>query len=444
MKKFLISVAEKLHLRIFGHKMSDQMRSFLGNLSWSFYGGIITMPITIIIGTLAGRFMGPEQFGEYNLVALISSYIIALSFFGLDISTIKNVAKAKSIEKKQKSFFSSFVFIISMTALLLVVVSLLRQRISAIFGLSDTVLVFVIIYTSIVTFKLILDILARALEKFKLQAIGRMIEIFILVVGFIVISVVYNRLNFKEYMAIILLGAALVAVNYFIHLKNYFRNFSLTTLKRQLLEGKFFMLSSILGTIFISSDRLLIARYIGLTELGVYSAYYAASLGLVTSLSLILTNVLLPATAKEDDKSFIFKIDRLCKKGFIPIYIFICVAIFIFLSLFGKEYPLKLSYVLLFALVATLNFIQMVYNIVILDAEHKRYIQYFLISNVINLINVGYYFILMQYISKSINLVLVGFSVNIILTIIVQIIITRKMIKQAPSSTLNLGDSLAK
>jgi len=435
-------MVEKIHLRVFGHEMSDQMRAFLGNLSWSFYGGVIAMPITIVVGTLAGRFMGPEQYGNYNLVILISTYVTVFSFLGLDISTIKNVAKAKSSQKKEESFFSSFVFIGSMTVLFSLIGIIFGQKIAQSFGLDKTIILFVVIYTLIVSFKTILDILVRALERFKLQAIGRMIEIAVLSLGFISVLAIYRKLDFGLYMGIILLGAALVAIAYFVNLKGYFKNFSFPTLRRQLSEGKFFMLSSILGTVFISSDRLLIAKYIGVTTLGIYSAYYAASLGLVTGLSLILTNVLLPATAKTDDKSFIYKIDTLCIKCFAPIYLLICAAIFIFLTLFGKAYPLQLSYVLLFALVATLYFFQMVYSIVILDAGRKRYIQYFLISNIINFATIAYYFILMQYISKSINLILVGFSVNIILALIVQIIITRKMIKQAHNKMLSFGDSM--
>jgi len=445
MKKFLISFAEKLHLLIFGHKMSDQMRGFLGNLSWSFYGGILSMPITIAVGTLAGRFMGPEQYGKYNLVILVSTYIIALSFFGLDISTIKNVAKAKTKEQKQRSFFSSFVFVSLVTSVFLALMLIFRQKISSDFGLDMRIVISVVIYTVVVTCKLMLDILTRALEQFKLQAISRFIEIAVLALGFSAAVFLYHKIDFEIFLAIILSGAALVSLVYFAYLRSYFRHFSFATLRLQLAEGKFFMLSSILGTIFISSDRLLIAKYIGVSALGIYSAYYAASLALVTGLSLILTNVLLPATARTDDKSFVLKIDKLCIKGFIPIYLLICAAIFIFLNLFGKAYPLKLSYVLLFALIATIYFFQTVYNIVILDATRRRYVQYFLVSNVINLVNIAYYFVILKYVSKSIDLMLIGFALNVILTLLLQIIITRKMIKEASVQTeMSLGDSMVK
>jgi O-antigen/teichoic acid export membrane protein len=430
MKKLLISLVEKIHLMIFGHEISDQMRGFLNNLSWSFYGGVIAMPVSMVVGTLAGRFMGPAEYGSYNLVILISSYVTVFSFLGLDISIIRNVAKAKNHYDQEKSFFSSVVFVGSMTILYSLIGLIFRQKIAGVFGINKMIILFVVIYTLIVSFKLIQDILVRALEKFKLQAIARTIEVLTLVLGFVLVMATRKGLDFGLYMGVVLLAAALVGIIYFVNLKGYFRNFSLSTLRRQLSEGKFFMLSGLLGTVFLSADRLLIAKYIGLTTLGVYSAYYAASLGLVTAMSLILTNVLFPVSAKSDDKSFTKKIDLLFTKGLLPIFLMICLAILVFLSIFGKAYPLKLDYVLLFALVATLYFFLIVYNVVILDAGRKRYTQYFYAMSSVNLLTVGYYFFILKYVSQSIEVVLMGFAVNLIINLSVQRVFVRKMRKE--------------
>lgn len=427
LKYFIIKVVEKLHLLVFGQTMSDQMKVFLGNLSWSFYAGIIAMPISMVVGTLAGRFMGPAEYGSYNLVILISSYVTVFSFLGLDISIIRNVAKAKTHIDKERSFFSSLVFVASMTIIYALIGLIFRNKIAGIFGLNKTVILFVIIYTLVVSFKLVQDILVRALEEFKLQAISRMIEVLILALGFIFVMVVYKRLDFGLYMGLVLLAALIVGVIYFVNLKGYFNNFSLIALRQQLSEGKFFMLSGILGTVFLSADRLLVAKYIGITALGIYSAYYAASLSLVAAMSLILTNVLFPATAKSDDKSFTKKIDQLFIKGLVPIFLAICLAIFVFLSIFGKAYPLKLDYILLFALVSTLYFFLIVYNVVILDAGPKRYTQYFYAMSSVNLATVGYYFLILKYVSQSIEVVLVGFAVNLIINLSIQRMFVRKM-----------------
>lgn len=420
-------MVEKLHFLIFGHKMSVRMRDFLVNLFWSFSAGIIAMPISIVIGTIAGRLMGPAEYGNYNLVVIISSYIITFAYFGLDVSTIKRIVKAKSEAEKQASFFSSFVFVMAMLAIIIVVGLIAGPYITAKADLSHNLILFALIFTFFTLSKSILDTLVRALEKFKLQAMGRMIEILTLTLGFIFIILFFNEMNYQLYLLILILGMIAALLYYIKDLKKYFKNFSFNILKRQLSEGKFFMLSAILGTIFISSDRLLIAEYMGITNLGIYSAYYAASLGLIASFSLILVNVLLPATAKSRDKSFTKKIDKLFIKGFVPIYLLICATILVFLNIFGKAYPLKLSYVLLFAFVSALYFFNIIYSIVILDTDRKKYVQYFYLSTFVNLLTVVYYIIIMQSSLKSINLVLVGFSINLIINLIIQQVFVRIM-----------------
>jgi O-antigen/teichoic acid export membrane protein len=427
MKNFIIKIVEKLHLLIFGHKMSDQMKKFMVNLSWSFYSGAVSTPISIIIGTLAGRFLGPKEYGNYNLVILISSYIIVFAFCGLDTSATKRIVKANSRKEKDEAFFSSFVFITLMLAIISATGIITQPLIAAKASLPNNFTLLLIIFTFLSAFKSILDLLVRALERFKLQAIVRIIEIFFLSVAFFSAVLFFKKIDYQIYLGVLLVSMTVVILSYFNKLKTYFKGFSVSVLKSLLSEGKFFMVGSILSTVFISSDRLLIAKYVDVANLGIYSAYYAASLGLVYTLSLILTNVLFPAAAKISDKSFTKKIDQLFVKIFFPVMVMISLSILLFIVLVGKAFPLRFDYVFLFAFIATLNFFQIVYNNIIIDASRKRYVQYFYITNVINLLTVAYYFILLKYLSKSIDFVLIGFLINIIINLIVQRYFIKKM-----------------
>ena len=88
-KQRLFQIAEIVHLRVFGHAMSDEMRKFLGNLSWSFFGGIIAAGLFFIFITLSGRWLGPDGFGKFSL-ALSSSYFFSLLIlFGFDTASIR-------------------------------------------------------------------------------------------------------------------------------------------------------------------------------------------------------------------------------------------------------------------------------------------------------------------------------------------------------------------
>ena len=66
------------------------------------------------------------------------------------------------------------------------------------------------------------------------------------------------------------------------------------------------MLCALLGTIFYSSDKILISNTLA-SRTWVYSAYYTGSLTMVASLSLLFTNVLLPAGAKRRIKNLLTK-----------------------------------------------------------------------------------------------------------------------------------------
>jgi len=217
-------------------------------------------------------------------------------------------------------------------------------------------------------------------------------------------------------------------------LRGYFNGFSLAVLKKQLTEGKFFMISALLATIFASSDRLIIARYVDITTVGIYSAYYLASLGIVGALSGLFTNVFLPATAKLTDKTFTKKLDHFLVKGFIPLFVIICVLIMVFLAIFGKAYPFRWDYVVMFALAATLTFFQNLQNTVILDTTMKRYAYYAYVNNFINLLTVVYYLILVRYVI-SVDLILLGYLVNMLATMLVQ----RKLIGEMRDTTKTEG-----
>jgi hypothetical protein len=65
-KQRLFRLAEGIHLRIFGHEMGEEMRKFLGHLSWSFFGIFFSALILFVVNILAARILGPDGYGKYN------------------------------------------------------------------------------------------------------------------------------------------------------------------------------------------------------------------------------------------------------------------------------------------------------------------------------------------------------------------------------------------
>ena len=109
-KKRLIKIAEVVHLKFFGHSMSDTMREFLGNLSWSFFGGVVAMGFLFLIDVMAGRILGPKEYGKYALMIAMANVFIIPMLFGLNIGVNHYVAKVDNI-KIRKRYIGSAIFI---------------------------------------------------------------------------------------------------------------------------------------------------------------------------------------------------------------------------------------------------------------------------------------------------------------------------------------------
>jgi O-antigen/teichoic acid export membrane protein len=101
-KNMIIRFIEKIHFKAFGHPMSFEMKSFLGNLSWSFVSGALVLPLMMIVTTLAGRLIGPTEYGKYSLLLLINQFLIIFIFFGLDTTSVKYIAKARNFSEKKE------------------------------------------------------------------------------------------------------------------------------------------------------------------------------------------------------------------------------------------------------------------------------------------------------------------------------------------------------
>jgi len=115
LKQKSIPIVESLHRRIFGHEMSEEMRKFLGNLSISFFGGAFYSVLLFIVSILAGRFLGPIDYGKYALyVSLFSFFTIFLSF-GLETTIIRLAAKADA--DMRKKIISTFIFFFFVNAI---------------------------------------------------------------------------------------------------------------------------------------------------------------------------------------------------------------------------------------------------------------------------------------------------------------------------------------
>ena len=338
----LIRIAEILHLRIFGHEMSEEMRKFLGHLSWSFFGGTIAAGIMFASNILAGRILGPEEYGKYSFIVAFSAVAVLFMTLGIDVTTLHYVAK-KNNNERNKYFSTSFFIVLILATICFFVLFLFAEIISKKLNVVEDVYFFAILFTFILALKNLFDSYLRGMNLFEKQAIAKVAEAITVGIFFIFSYFLLSKdIDYRAYVGSLIAGAVFLVMLIFISTKNYLRlkSFSLAALKEVFFYGLFVFLGGIAATLLFSFDKILINKFLGGVQLGIYNAYFISSMAIVTQFTAIFLNVFFPMASSIKDKKEIFKkINRLSLFLLIPTFLISCVIIRISLLLFGQQYP---------------------------------------------------------------------------------------------------------
>lgn len=423
-KQKLFRIAEVVHLRIFGHEMGGEMRRFLGNLSWSFFGGGIASVIMLFINIFAGRLIGPEGYGKYALIASVSQIVMLFTVFGLDVASVRIISKEASVENKSKYISSAFYFVLITIVSLILTYLFFDKFVFHYFSLESDLILFTVIFTCFFSLRSILDVSIRGLGLFKEQFIARTMESLTIFILFIIFFIYFKKINYQNYILILSGGAFVISFFYFRKLRIFFTKFDHPSLNRQLSYGKLIFIGSIFGSIFNSADKVVIAKYLSITQLGIYGAYFTVSTNLILQLVQVFANPFLPAAAKSASYAFIEKLNKVFYWGFVPCLFIISSMIFLLMKFFGSAYNHNIGYVFVFGLLATLQIVSSVNYIVISAISENLYKKYIIKITIINLFNFLIYFILI-YLQLVTILTIVG---TLILNSIVTIMLQKRMI----------------
>jgi O-antigen/teichoic acid export membrane protein len=420
LKDKIILHSESLHLRIFGHEMSPMMRDFLKHLSWSFLGGGIASAVMMIINIGAGRLMGPAGYGNYGLVLAISQVFMIPIILGLDVSSVRSISTAQNNREKEKNISSPFYFILFSSLVFILVFLAFHNFISKKFNINSTILLIAALYAVIVSLKSISDSFARALFLFKEQFFARILEVATIVVLFSLFFFFCDKQNYIFYIFALLSGSLMFSLFLFRKYLKYLTHFDLQSLKIQLSYSSILLVGATFNAVYNILEKMIIAKYLSIYDLGIYMAYYTASFNMTAQITQMFLNVFFPSIAKMPARTIITKLEKLIRILFFPIFFIILSIIFIIIKLFGKDYGINITYLFGFSLLATLQIILSINYYIFASSTKKMYRKYVFCVSIINFSQMLAYGILIYFRVVSIDLVIILSIINSVTNIILQ------------------------
>jgi len=348
---WVINLISLFYERIFHEKISDEVRSFLKSLSYLAVGTLIATVLGLVFNILTGRILGPTEYGRFALVQSVAAFLYIPMLIG-GSAMVKYASEKEDFDRQSKIISTTYVLTFLFTIASVTIYLIFSPQLSNLFSIPPE-----LFYLSIV-FAVLFVLYARATSAlrglFKMNTLALFLPIYAAISLFAFLFFVFakDELSFKAivYPTFIAYGVTGVILVVFF-LRKYLR-FKLDRSWASILTqyGMFALIGGLSTAFYTNIDKILINRYMTVADVGIYRAYYLASINVAGLLWGTFNTVFFPTASKYKNKRAIFeKINKLLPYliGLGMPSILLCE--FIVLKFYGGGYPIDFPLMLLFA-----------------------------------------------------------------------------------------------
>ncbi|MSU54407.1 MAG: glycosyltransferase [Candidatus Staskawiczbacteria bacterium] len=352
-----IAILVFMYRKIFKEDISSEVFAFIKNLRFMIVGGFLAAVLGIVFQSLAGRILGPAEYGKYILINSITVFLGIPMLFGVDQAMLKyNSEKTDNPERQKK--------ILSTTLIIFFVLSLFfgslffacSPFLARIFSVSTGLFNLAIVLTfSIFTFTLS-AVGLQSFHKIKESAIIKLIQKALMLVIFSVMVFMAGIVSYVSAVVSLAVSSVIIFLLVAFYLRKYIGfYFDRAWAKKLVHYGSYGVFSSIAGAVSSNFDKIVINHFLSPAEIGLYGAYSAAFVVPIFFLFGMFNAVFYPTVSRRDNKMSIFhKVNRTIPLMFSAMLVFVMASGFFILMLYGKDYPFNITLGILFAILAML------------------------------------------------------------------------------------------
>lgn len=317
-------------------------KKFIGNTSWMMAQQVYSMVLSLIVGSLSARYLGPSNYGLINYGASLISFFLIISKLGLDGVIINEIVKNRD---KTASYLGSALIarlVISIISIFIV------QGIVCVLEPDDTLLHTV---TLLQTFSIVLQSYEvfqywyQVELKMKTVAMASMLALTVTAVWRIALLATGASVQFFALSNSIrfVVAGLVVAIIFFANSRMRLK-FSFSDLKYLLSISHHYIISSLTVTLYAQIDKVMIGKFISSESLGLYTAATTiACLWEFVPNAMINSARPIILEKRKNDYSGYKKLLQLLFVGITVLSIIVCTCITVFGKLgiwilYGKEY----------------------------------------------------------------------------------------------------------
>ena len=251
---------------------SNKSRAFFSNSGWMMAQQIYSMLLSLVVGALSARYLGPSNYGLINYGASIISFFTIISRLGMDSVIINEMLKAP---EKQGTYLGSALVLRLLTSIasVFMVMGIIR-----VIEPGNIELYIVTLLQSIAIIMQTYEVLTYWFQmelKMKFVSIATMIALTVVAVWRVSLlaakaSVYYFAFSYS--IQYFVCGAVVLFFFQIERNKNIKLKFNCLDGKCLLLNSYHFIISGIAVTFYMQIDKIMIGKMMDHTSVGIYTA----------------------------------------------------------------------------------------------------------------------------------------------------------------------------
>jgi O-antigen/teichoic acid export membrane protein len=347
----VISLADRAYLRIFGSRMGPEARRFLEEFSFVAVGTAASVALSFSFSILAGRFLGPSGFGEFTIIQSVAAFLSFAMSLGFTTAMVKYTAEDADPERRARVISTTYFLVLACSATAALVYAVLAPRLSKVFSIQTDLFYLSIALAALYAYQALATNTLRAVGRMKTLAFVQPLTGFIMVLAFLLFAWRHAVSSLSGVFSLYLAYGVTAFVVVALFARRYLRfHLDWAWAKKLGAYGVFAAVGGLASVFYANTDRIMLNRYMDISDVGIYKAYVMASISIMGTVFEVFNIVFFPSSSRYRDKMAIFKsIHKVVPYWIVLGFPAAMLCQFIILKLLGPQYPISLAWIALFA-----------------------------------------------------------------------------------------------
>jgi O-antigen/teichoic acid export membrane protein len=360
----IIGIVGYFYERVFHEKVSVDVEKFIKNLSYLSIGTLISTVFSFAFNILAGRWLGPSEYGFFTLVQSVAMFLYIPMTLGFTTALVKYNCEKIDFFRQRKIISTTFILVFLFTTASLVVYLIFSRQVMALFSITEDIFYFSLAFAVLFVFYNLMAETLRSIHKIYEYSLFKPIYTVILFFSFLVFVFVFRDLLYTAPLFSMLIAYGITGGILLAFLRDYVRpEFSRPCAVKLQTYSIFSLTGGISAAFYQNIGKIILNMYLPVAMVGIYWAYTFSFTTIILLFSTIFVTVFFPVASMCRNKEMLFtRINKVVILFIAGGWLFTLVSGYVILKMYGSEYPFDLPLTLLSATAGVCISVDMLYG----------------------------------------------------------------------------------